>query len=153
MDKERKQQIILIILIPLFLFSLFYTRMRNKAKEDGEVTLQLESISADKQIDQIPSPDNSMDIEYAPINKDPLKNLLEFYIYKTRSVEQEEDLKVPLPALAVEGLIWNSDMPQAIVNGKVLRIGDFIEGIEIVNIEKQGITVDYNNERVLIERE
>jgi hypothetical protein len=43
-------------------------------------------------------------------------------------------------------------MPQAIVNGQVVRIGDTIAGVKITKIEKQGITIDYSGESVLIKR-
>ncbi len=43
----------------------------------------------------------------------------------------------------ITGLIWNSDRPQAIVNGEVLEIGDEINGMKIVNIQETGIYVKF----------
>jgi hypothetical protein len=42
-------------------------------------------------------------------------------------------------------LIWGSSLPQAIVNNKVVKVGDKIEGAEVVSIDKQGVTVLFAN--------
>ena len=58
------------------------------------------------------------------------------------SIAQEE----PMPSLKnfkVQGVIWGGRFPQAIINNKILGIGDLIEGFEIVNIEKKGITLSF----------
>ena len=49
--------------------------------------------------------------------------------------------KKPLPALTVQGVIWGGNFPQAIINNKVLKVGDTIEGVKIKAIAKEGITV------------
>ena len=46
---------------------------------------------------------------------------------------------IPLPDVKVSGIIWNSDRPQAIINGLIVDIGDNILGIEITEIRKTGI--------------
>ncbi len=49
--------------------------------------------------------------------------------------------KKPLPALTVQGVIWGGNFPQAIINNKVLKVGDTIEGVKIKAIAKEGIIV------------
>ncbi len=52
----------------------------------------------------------------------------------------------PLPSLdnfKVQGVIWGGKFPQAIINNKVLGVGDSIEGVEIVEIDKKGITLNF----------
>jgi len=56
----------------------------------------------------------------------------------------------PLPALTVQGLIWGSETPQAIINNKVLKIGDVLPtgtddaaGVKIMGINKTGVEVFY----------
>lgn len=49
-----------------------------------------------------------------------------------------------LGRLKVQGIIWGGSTPQAIINNKVLTIGDLIEGAEILSIEKKGITLSFN---------
>ena len=46
-----------------------------------------------------------------------------------------------LPALTVQGVIWGGIFPQAIINNKVVRIGDTIEKVGITGINKDGIEV------------
>ena len=41
--------------------------------------------------------------------------------------------------MEVTGIIWNSDRPQAIINGKVVEMGDEVNGLKIVKIEKTGV--------------
>ena len=43
--------------------------------------------------------------------------------------------------MEVTGIIWNSDRPQAIVNGKVVEKGDETSGLKIISIEKTGVVV------------
>ncbi len=152
MDRDRKQQIILIILIPVFLLSLFYTRMQKASKESRGDAKQEEGVSEDKRIGQISSPKGILDSKYTLSKKDPLKNLFQLYLYNAHLIKPEGKIEIPLPKLTIEGIIWNSDMPQAIVDGKVVRIGDVIKNVEIIDIEKKGIIVNYNGEKVLIAR-
>jgi len=153
MDRDKKQQIILIVLIPVFLLSLLYTRMQKKASEDNKEGIKQEdSLCQDKRINEIAPPRGDLDIEYALLKKDPLKNLLQLYLYKTRVVQTEEKVTIPLPELTIEGIIWNSHMPQAIVNGKIVRIGDIVKDVEIIDIKRNGIVVGSNGEKFLIER-
>jgi len=49
--------------------------------------------------------------------------------------------KKPLPSLVVQGLIWGGNFPQAIVDNKVVKIGDTVGGARITDISKNGVTV------------
>ncbi|PIQ91081.1 MAG: hypothetical protein COV71_01205 [Candidatus Omnitrophica bacterium CG11_big_fil_rev_8_21_14_0_20_41_12] len=49
--------------------------------------------------------------------------------------------KIDLDAFVVQGIIWGGKMPQAIINNKVLGIGDLIENAKILSIDKTGITL------------
>ena len=44
-----------------------------------------------------------------------------------------------MPEFSVQGMVWNSDMPQAIINGQVYRVGDKIEEAQIIDIDKEGV--------------
>jgi hypothetical protein len=153
MNKEKKQQVILIVLIPVFLVGLIYMRMQ---KGPGQASVRgmasEEIIIPDASIDAMPGPKTDFTSEYSPSGQDPFKDLLQLYLYQMREAMPKEKATLPLPALTIEGIIWNTHMPQAIVNGDVVRIGDTIAGVTITNIEKQGITIDYSGEPVLIKR-
>jgi len=45
------------------------------------------------------------------------------------------------PDLIVQGIIWGGRFPQAIINNKVLGVGDSIQGARIISIGKGGVTV------------
>lgn len=49
----------------------------------------------------------------------------------------------PPPPLNIQGMVWGSDIPQAIINGKVLKVGDTVDGVKITNIDKEGVEVFY----------
>lgn len=49
------------------------------------------------------------------------------------------------PSLTVQGIIWGGRFPQAIINGKVVKVDDVIEGARVTDITKEGITVFFNN--------
>ena len=42
-------------------------------------------------------------------------------------VQKEEVPKKPLPEFKIQGLIWGCKLPQAIVNNKVVMVGDTLE--------------------------
>ncbi|MCX5699033.1 MAG: hypothetical protein NTX01_05005 [Candidatus Omnitrophica bacterium] len=78
--------------------------------------------------------------------RDPFRT----YLIKeeSRQVSQENmDLAKPeldLGKLQVQGIIWGVPTPQVIINNKVYKIGDLIEGAEILSIEKKGIGLSFN---------
>ncbi|MFA4984100.1 MAG: hypothetical protein WC559_02150 [Candidatus Omnitrophota bacterium] len=64
---------------------------------------------------------------------------------KKEETRKTEKLK-PLPSLVVQGMIWGGNLPQAIINNKVLTIGDAIDGVKIKSIDKEGISVIFENQ-------
>ncbi len=51
--------------------------------------------------------------------------------------------EIPPPALQVNGVIWNSDRPQAIINDRVIDVGDEIAESKVVKIRRSGVDVEY----------
>lgn len=49
------------------------------------------------------------------------------------------------PDLVVQGIIWGSSLPQAIINNTVVKVGDMIEEARILEISKEGVTVFFKN--------
>ena len=58
---------------------------------------------------------------------------------------QEQIEAKPLPALQIQGIVWGGSFPQAIINNKVARVGDTIEGVRITDINKNGVIVFFEN--------
>ncbi len=50
-----------------------------------------------------------------------------------------------LPPLQVQGIILGARLKQAIVNNKIVKVGDTVEGVQITTIEKDGVTVFFGN--------
>ncbi len=61
--------------------------------------------------------------------------------------ETVKPVQVPLPALTIQGIIWGGRVPQAIINNKVVKTGDTIEGVRIADISRDGISVFFNEQR------
>lgn len=49
--------------------------------------------------------------------------------------------KGAFPSLDIQGLIWGGEFPQAIINNKVFKVGDEVDGMKITEIAKDGVTV------------
>ena len=60
-------------------------------------------------------------------------------------VTEEKVEEVPLPDLKIQGIVWGGSLPQAIINNKVVRVGDTIEEVRITDINKSGVTVFFKN--------
>lgn len=56
---------------------------------------------------------------------------------------EELEAEAKLPDLTIQGVIWGSRSPQAIINNQIVKIGDKIEGVSIVDIAKEGLTVSF----------
>jgi hypothetical protein len=61
-------------------------------------------------------------------------------IIKNKPVEPPPDPK-RFEALKVLGIFWGASFPQAIIDDKVYKEGDSIDGAVIKKIDKEGITV------------
>lgn len=51
---------------------------------------------------------------------------------------------VVAPDLLVKGLVWGGNQPIAIINNKVLKLGDKIEGAEVIKIGNAGVDIIYS---------
>jgi hypothetical protein len=62
-------------------------------------------------------------------------------------VAENQDIPKPefdLSKLKLQGVIWGGRLSQAIINDKVFRVGDLVEGAEIVSIDKKGVILNFN---------
>jgi len=48
-----------------------------------------------------------------------------------------------LPNLSVSGVIWDERKPLAVINGKIVQVGDNVGESEIIGIELESVTVRY----------
>ena len=75
--------------------------------------------------------------------RDPFSEPLPDAKKSAQVVEKAEPVTEKPPVLTIQGLIWGGEISQAIVNNKVLKEGDSIEGAKVVSIRKNGITILY----------
>lgn len=78
-----------------------------------------------------------------------VKYLGDQYRDPLKSVLPQSPKKRPSLELNVQGIIWGSDTPSAIINGEVMNVGDTIQGAKIVKINKKGIVVSVGEESFL----
>ena len=62
----------------------------------------------------------------------------------------EPTVTVGLPHLEVQGMVWGSKIPQAIINNTVVTVGEAIEGAEIIDIRKEGVYVLYEERQYIL---
>lgn len=55
-----------------------------------------------------------------------------------------------MPKVNVEGYVWGSTLPQAIIDGAVYGVGDVVMGAKITKIDKDGITFLYNSATYIV---
>jgi hypothetical protein len=58
-----------------------------------------------------------------------------------------------LPIFSVQGLVWGTDKPQAIIDNKIFNIGDEIKGAKIIAIDKDGVKILYQERTFLVNPE
>jgi len=126
------------LLVPIFVLVLLINFLHNVFADDNNEGLIVRPI-----------------IEYSSGDlRDPFIDLFQLSIENEQKEKEMKNIRVPkevtktqepLPSLEkfkVQGVIWGGKFPQAIINNKVLGVGDSIDGVEIVNIEKKGITLN-----------
>lgn len=61
-----------------------------------------------------------------------------------------KSIDLPLPNLEVQGIVWSNKASQAIINDKILRIGDEIDNVRITDINKKGVTVFFQGQTYVL---
>jgi len=84
------------------------------------------------------------EIEY---KSEDLRNPFQEEKAETKEDPQEPVETGPLPDLSIQGMVWGGILPQAIINNRVLKIGDTIEGARITDINKSGVTLFFGNRK------
>lgn len=156
MQKEKLEKILIVALVPVLLASFLHFRSQQSAKNAGGVSQEAVEPEAIEEIkdetDNLQELMRSKKAGYEGGKKDPLRDIFQ---EKMAQLEKSKPAAVTskpktLPALTVQGLIWNSDMPQAIINDQVVKLGDEISGAKIVKIAKDGITIQFQGELIFV---
>lgn len=70
-------------------------------------------------------------------------------IILARSAEKTSPLKIlpiQFPEIKINGIFYQKIKPSAIINGKPAFIGDEIDGVKVISIEPESVTVQYKGE-------
>ncbi|MDD4900268.1 MAG: hypothetical protein PHT31_06170 [Candidatus Omnitrophica bacterium] len=71
--------------------------------------------------------------------------------FKPLKIEMEESVEEEgpqtLPDLKIQGVVWGGSFPQAIINNKVVKVGETIDKAKVIDINKDGITVLFSGRK------
>ena len=141
MSLKIKQKIGLIFLVAKALtFMLFIAPLFAREGFETLKKIEAQEYASGKEIITVPK------VEY---RIEGLSDPFESYLPKKEKnlavvSRQESEAVKPLPSLAVQGIIWGDVLPVAIINNKVLRVGDVIEGAKVIRIDKEGVELFYD---------
>jgi len=90
-----------------------------------------------------------IDMPIVEYTAEGMRNPFQGYIEQTDviNVGSTSEEEVSLPAFEVQGVVWGGDVPQAIINNKIVKTGDVLSDAKILEISKQGITILYHDRR------
>jgi hypothetical protein len=83
--------------------------------------------------------------------RNPFKSVLPEKIIEEKTVKITKPaaaVEIMPPEVAIQGIVWGGEFPQAIINGKVLKEGDVLTGpepITILEIRPKEVVIFYKN--------
>lgn len=87
--------------------------------------------------------------------RDPLANLLLVKNVSpapmtptTTSDGSEAAAPAAPPTPTIQGLMWGGRRPQAVIDGKIYTVGETVQGVTIVAIDKTGVTGEFQGQPV-----
>ncbi|MEE9316452.1 MAG: hypothetical protein V3U97_05020 [bacterium] len=98
-----------------------------------------------------PKPGFAEKVEYTSQDlRDPFQSPFELYKPVGEPEGKPPSVIGGLSQLEVQGIVWGSKPPQAIINNTVLKAGEVIEGAEILSIRKEGVYVLYEGREYIL---
>ncbi len=159
MDKQKKEQFILLALILFLLIMLPKVLLKKKIQEEpmgnAPTANSEEQVQSDVKSDNLPvllkSPSLEA-IEKLDVNmKDPFDMPQELHAkIKTAEVVSKEGAAEELSKIDLRGITWGGKMPMAFIDDKVYKIGDTVSDAKIVDINSKGVYFLYNDKKILI---
>lgn len=118
--------------------------------EQEQLNRQLASVNAPStELPQAPPAYTAFD------RRDPFKSYLPTPTVPTSTSAAEPNAPVAftaqpkLPEFHVEGLLWGGPAPKAIIDGHLYGIHDVVNGVKIVSISRDGVTIEHLGEPVV----
>lgn len=73
------------------------------------------------------------------------------FVYRSYAVESDEPAQVTNSysvSWNLSGILYNPQLPVAIINKKPVQVGDTVADARIVSIEKNKVIIEYNGEKI-----
>lgn len=161
MQKQKIERILVLVLLPVFALGLilrFIGRIKQRPSASPVAVSRVEEkeeyIKKEAKVLEKLKPELEK-VEYkAGDFLDPLKNRLSIYIASIapKVKKKKKPIAIKPPQFNITGLIWNTDRPQAIIDGNVLSVGDEIKGAKLLSVNKDGINVEYKEFEFFIKK-
>lgn len=138
MDKKRLEIIITSVLILVLVFAWInsikiFLKKKAKYKATPPAAAQLAPLPASLQVASV-TQEVEAGKDYSSYEEDDSDFVRSPFSGKLYGEEEPVDFKI-------SGLIWDELNPQIIINDKISKVGDSIEGYIIEKIEKQKVTL------------
>jgi hypothetical protein len=75
--------------------------------------------------------------------RDPMESLLPPEPKPELSEAEVQARQSTRPPLRLQGLVWGGKKPQAIINSRLYRVGESVEGSKILSIDRTGVTIEH----------
>ncbi len=153
-DRGQIGKIVLVGLLVVFLFLW----VGNLKMPSSEKTVKLEEeIGKVKKPDILPSPvDEKLSLEASPPVEfvgDNFRNPFEVPSAVKEKIGEKQKVnisdkkaEVAIPTLTIKGIFWGTESPKAIINGKIVEKGDFVEEVEVLDITKEGVRLKFRTQ-------
>lgn len=168
MDKQKKEQIILLIAVVFLVIMLPRVFKKGEASPRAPKPLPMQLGHAGdfdiiEQADRYEKEAAAVAPEVKPAEEQPAFNenldpfsvpvdLIEKMKRSSMLIESSEySYDDPnSPKIDLQGIVWGSDAPIAFIDNKAYKKGDAVGDAQIIDIDKKGVYLLYNGERVLV---
>jgi len=152
-SKKEKRYFLIIALAVIIAINFFITRwLKNVKSQQLVITAVVPKAVVDMQLPDkkiIPAKTEKMTPQAAekkkPLTRDP------FLDSKKTQLLTSVIQKRPVLNLKISGIMLDQNIPTAIINSKVVKIGDIISGKTIVDIEKETVILMEDGDLYILE--
>lgn len=125
MDKNRKQVIVLVIVLVLFFGLILAGMIKPKAKQASVLSNAASQAATGE--NKAPVRQKRKKSAFETISRDP------FSVGKAAAAVSGE--------LLLSGIIWDPQKPYCIIDGKVVKVGDNVSGAKVMEITRDSVTI------------
>ena len=158
MDKQKKEQLILLIAVVIFVIMIprfVFKKKPAAATPFGPGVIDKAAPAPQPAASQQVQPEANISENFEIISKDPFEIPVDV-LEKLNAVKNKE---IPqglggeseqITGVNIQGFTWGGDSPVAFINDKVYKKGDVVGEAQILDIDQKGVYFLYNGKRVLM---